>query len=200
MSLATQGVVGSILIDPACLPAIRPLVTSQDFPLAADQALFEAACRLADAGKPADVVTIISDARVHGTDVSDDYAAQLIQITPTAAHAAEYARQAHEDATRRRLANIGLQLSADCDDFQKRPQTILSEALAALEGVDVAPQTALKTSSDALTDFLTRLNAGRQSLFQQVTVGWTGCSAVGCSIRACTFWQRAPAVEKRHLA
>ena len=90
MSLAAQSVIGSILIDAACLPVVRPLVTAQDFPLAADRAIFEAACRLADTRKPADVLTIIDDARRHGSDVSDQYAAELLQVTPTAAHAAEY--------------------------------------------------------------------------------------------------------------
>ena len=37
MSLAAQSVIGSILIDAACLPVVRPLVTAQDFPLAADR-------------------------------------------------------------------------------------------------------------------------------------------------------------------
>ena len=164
MSLASQSVVGSILIEPACLSAIRLLATAQDFPLAADRAIFEAACRLADAGKPADVVTILQDAWQHGNEVSDDYAAQLMQITPTAAHAAEYARQVHEEAVRRRLADIGLQLSTDCEDFQKTTQTILTGAMAALETADTAPKMAMLSTSDALTGFLDyrgRLEAGQ---------------------------------------
>lgn len=164
MSLATQSVTGSILIEPACLSAVRPLVTAQDFPLAADRAIFEAACRLADAGKPVDVVTILQDARQHGSELSDDYAAQLMQITPTAAHAAEYAQQVHEQAVRRRLADIGLQLSTDCEDFQKTTQTILTGAMAALETADTAPQMAMLSTSDALTGFLDyreRLEAGQ---------------------------------------
>lgn len=164
MSLATQSVTGSILIEPACLSAVRPLVTAQDFPLAADRAIFEAACRLADAGKPVDVVMILQDARQHGSELSDDYAAQLMQITPTAAHAAEYAQQVHEQAVRRRLADIGLQLSTDCEDFQKTTQTILTDAMAALETADTAPQMAMLSTSDALTGFLDyreRLEAGQ---------------------------------------
>ena len=168
MSLAAQSVIGSVLIDSACLPAVRPLVSRDDFALAAEQAIFEAACRLADAGKPADVVTILEDARKHGADISDKYAAELLQVTPTAAHAAEYARQAHEEAVRRRLAGIGLQLSADCEDLQRTTQTILTDAMAALETADTAPQTAMQSSSDALMGFLDY--RGRLETGQAVTV------------------------------
>ena len=126
MSLAAQSVIGSILIDAACLPVVRPLVTAQDFPLAADRAIFEATCRLADAGKPADVLTILEDARKHGADVSDRYAAELLQVTPTAAHAAEYARQVHEEAVRRRLTAVGETLLEDAQDQQKPTAGVIS--------------------------------------------------------------------------
>ena len=94
MSLASQSVAGSILIDAACLPAVRQQVRADDFEVAADRAIFEAACRLADAGQATDVVTIVQNARKHGTDVSDAYAAVLMRLTPTAANAAQYASAA----------------------------------------------------------------------------------------------------------
>ena len=164
MSLAAQSVIGSILIDAACLPVVRPLVTAQDFPLAADRAIFEAACRLADAGKPADVVTILRDARQHGSEVSDDYAAQLMQITPTAAHAADYARQAHEEAVRRRLAAVGETLLEDAEDPQKPTASVIAATMQALENADTSPQMTMLSTSDSLAGFLDyreRLEAGQ---------------------------------------
>ena len=164
MSLASQSVIGSILIDSACLPAVRPLVSRDDFAFAADRAIFEAACRLADAGKPADVVTILEDAQKHGADISDKYAAELLQVTPTAAHAAEYARQVHEEAVRRRLAEIGEQILSDAEDPCKPTARLISATLEALEAADTAPQMAMLSTSDALTGFLDyrgRLEAGQ---------------------------------------
>ena len=164
MSLAAQSVIGSILIEPACLTAVRPLVTAQDFPLAADRAIFEAACRLADTRKPADVLTIIDDARRHGSDVSDQYAAELLQVTPTAAHAAEYARQVHEEAVRRRLTAVGETLLEDAQDQQKPTAGVIAATMQALENADTAPQMTMLTTSDALTGFLDyreRLDAGQ---------------------------------------
>lgn len=164
MSLAAQSVIGSILIDSACLPVVRPLVTAQDFPLAADRAIFEAACRLEDEGKPADVVTILEDARKHGADVSDQYAAELLQVTPTAAHAAEYARQVHEEAVRRRLTAVGETLLEDAQDQQKPTAGVIAATMQALENADTAPQMTMLTTSDALMGFLDyreRLDAGQ---------------------------------------
>lgn len=164
MSFASQSVAGSILCDAACLPAVRPLVSRDDFTLAAERAIFEAACRLADAGKPADVLTIIDDARRHGSDVSDQYAAELLQVTPTAAHAAEYARQVHEEAVRRRLTAVGETLLEDAQDQQKTTAGVIAATMQALENADTAPQMTMLTTSDALTGFLDyreRLDAGQ---------------------------------------
>lgn len=86
MSFASQSVAGSILCDAACLHVVRPLVSRDDFAFAADRAIFEAACRLEDEGAPADVLTILEDARKHGADVSDKYAAELLQITRRRQH------------------------------------------------------------------------------------------------------------------
>ena len=164
MSFASQSVAGSILCDAACLPAVRPLVSRDDFTLAAERAIFEAACRLEDEGKPADVVTILEDARRHGSDVSDQYAAELLQVTPTAAHAAEYARQVHEEAVRRRLTAVGETLLEDAQDQQKTTAGVIAATMQALENADTAPQMTMLTTSDALTGFLDyreRLDAGQ---------------------------------------
>lgn len=164
MSLATQGAIGSILIDSACLPAVRQLVSRDDFAFAAERAIFEAACRIEDEGKPADVVTILEDARKHGADVSDRYAAELLQVTPTAAHAAEYARQVHEEAVRRRLTAVGETLLEDAQDQQKPTAGVIAATMQALENADTAPQMTMLTTSDALTGFLDyreRLDAGQ---------------------------------------
>ena len=175
MSFASQSVAGSILCDAACLHVVRPLVSRDDFAFAADRAIFEAACRLEDEGVPADVLTIIDDARRHGSDVSDRYAAELLQITPTAAHAEAYARQVHEEAVRRRLAAVGETLLEDAQDQQKPTAGVIA---ATMQALDTAPQTAMLSTSDALSGFLDyreRLEAG-----QAVTVstGYPGLDTI----------------------
>lgn len=168
MSLASQSVAGSLLIDAACLPAVRQQVRADDFELAQDRGIFEAACRLADAGQAADVVTIMQDARKHGADISDEYAATLMKVTPTAANAAQYASAVHSEAVRRRLSGIGARLMDTCEDQASTPASIIAEAMSALETVDTASQTGMRNSSDALSSFLdyrSQLESG-----QEVTV------------------------------
>ena len=154
MSIASQSVAGSILIDAACLPAVRQQVRADDFELAQDRGIFEAACRLADAGRAVDVVTILQDARRHGADLSEEYAATLMKVTPTAANAAQYAAAVHAEAVRRRLSDIGVRLMDACEDQTNTPAGIITEAMSALEAADAAPQAGMRTSSDALLAFL----------------------------------------------
>lgn len=169
MSIASQSVAGSILIDAACLSAVRQQVRADDFELAQDRGIFEAACRLADAGRPADVVTILQDARRHGADLSEEYAATLMKVTPTAANAANYAAAVHTEAVRRRLSDIGVRLMDACEDQANTPSGIITEAMSALEAADAAPQAGMRSSSEALSAFLdyrAQLDSG-----QAVTVG-----------------------------
>ena len=164
VSIASQSVAGSILIDAACLPAVRQQVRADDFESAADRAIFEAACRLADAGRAADVVTILQEARQHGSELSEEYAAKLMKITPTAANAVHYAAAVHAEAVRRRLSDISLQLMDASSDQSNDPAGIIAETVAALETADAAPRTAMRSSADALSAFL-----------PGAVGGWAGC-------------------------
>lgn len=164
VSIASQSVAGSILIDAACLPAVRQQVRADDFESAADRAIFEAACRLADAGRAADVVTILQEARQHGSELSEEYAAKLMKITPTAANAVHYAAAVHAEAVRRRLSDISLQRMDASSDQSNDPAGIIAETVAALETADAAPRTAMRSSADALSaffDYRERLEAGQ---------------------------------------
>ena len=178
MSLASQSVAGSILIDAACLPAVRQQVRADDFELAQDRGIFEAACRLADAGQAVDVVTILQDARRHGAEISDAYAEDLLRVTPTAANAAQYAAAVHSEAVRRRLSDIGMQLAEASGDMARTPAAIISEAAAALESADAAPQDGMRSSSDALSAFLdyrARLESGQAVA---VSTGYPGLDKI----------------------
>lgn len=148
---------------------MRQQVQADDFELAQDRGIFEAACRLADAGQAIDVVTVLQDARRYGAEISDAYAEDLLRVTPTAANAAQYASAVHSEAVRRRLSDIGMQLVEESGDMARTPADVISEAVAALETVGTAPQTGMRSSSDALSAFLdyrAQLESG-----QEVTVG-----------------------------
>lgn len=100
---------------------MRQQVQADDFELAQDRRIFEAACRLADAGQAIDVVTVLQDARRYGAEISDAYAEDLLRVTPTAANAAQYASAVHSEAVRRRLSDIGMQLVEESGDMARTP-------------------------------------------------------------------------------
>ncbi len=94
---------GSILIDPSILPAVRDIIKAPgDFHIEVNQAIYSAVCRLVDRGLDLDVVTIcamlpkeiVAQTRKPLED-GLDYEMRLSRYqidTPTAVHALSYAR------------------------------------------------------------------------------------------------------------
>jgi replicative DNA helicase len=94
---------GSILIDPSVLPAVREILNGQgDFYIDVNQAVYSAICRLADQGLDLDVVTICAmlpreivaqTGKALGEGLDYEPRLSRYQIdTPTACHALSYAR------------------------------------------------------------------------------------------------------------
>ena len=86
---AEQSVVGSALIDPACVPDVLQIVKAVDFRAGLNKEIFEAIVRLFMSGSDVDPVVVIDDVKKHGaagdTDV-ERYVLELMQLTPTAAN------------------------------------------------------------------------------------------------------------------
>ena len=99
-AMAEQSVVGSILLDPRCLPEVERVLRPEDLRLEADRVLYLAALALEREGSKLDPVTILDRARKLGGQVSTEYALQLMEITPTAANVGEYIRLVREDRLR----------------------------------------------------------------------------------------------------
>lgn len=95
-------VIGSLLIDPIpVLPIVRGKLGKEDFTLAINQAVFTAACKLADEDKPVDPVTIKA-----ACGVSSDYLVEMMNNTPTAANIEAYIDGMIEKTMRRRLYEL----------------------------------------------------------------------------------------------
>jgi len=117
---------GAILIDSKALELSRGLVSPEDFADARCRALFESAASILLEGGIVDPVTIRERAARMGTDVSNDYLVQLMEITPTAANAADYARRVAEDARKRRVKDLASRVLED-------PSSTAGELLATLQ-------------------------------------------------------------------
>jgi replicative DNA helicase len=65
---AERAVLGSVLLDPRCLPDIAPIVAAEDFYHPAHQTLFEAILDLDRTGAPVDHLTVMAWLKSHGQE------------------------------------------------------------------------------------------------------------------------------------
>lgn len=110
---AEAAVVGSILIDAGCLPAVEEILRPEDLALAAHQAIYRAALTLRRRGGAIDPVLIREEAAREGADIDSRYLLELMDRTPTAANAKEYAGIARKASLRRAVDKLCDQAKAE---------------------------------------------------------------------------------------
>ena len=148
---AEAAVLGAILIDPdRVMPAIAQDLLPEDFADASLRHLYETARVLWLAQKPVDPVTIGAAA---GTADYTAVAAELMEATPSAASAAEYARIVRRDARLRDLQRVGLALTT-CSD----PDEAAALAQQAIEAATDRRSRKGKLWRDLATDFVAHMS------------------------------------------
>ena len=103
---AEQGVLGSMLIDGDVVGRVLMIVSEEDFQLPENRILFQAIKLLYGQGRACDPILI-------NETLGGDYGrrmAELMELTPTAANAEEYARALREVSRLWRIREIGEQL------------------------------------------------------------------------------------------
>ena len=165
---AEQAVIGSILLDGRCLPAVESLLRAEDFALESDRQIYRAAVKLAREDKPVDLVTILEEVRSQHADVSSEYLMQLLEITPTAANVEVYARQVREQSVRRAIRNLGEELQRRADEHDETA-ALLADAGRRIEDIQTEGVTGdLLTPNEALLAFYEhrrQVEEGRASSF-----------------------------------
>lgn len=106
-SLASErALLGSILIDPACITEVLTTVGADDFYVTEHKEIFLAMRELFDASNEIDPVTLI-DSLVHKGVYEkaggEDYIRSLLEATPSAMNVQDYARIVKEKSTLRRI-------------------------------------------------------------------------------------------------
>jgi len=111
---AEQSVIGSMLIAPACVAELLPILKASDFYFAPNRLIFEAFVSMFTSGQTIDAVTLFDYLRAKG-DLEDAggerYLKELIQLTPTSAHVMDYARIVSEKALMRALGEAATKIS-----------------------------------------------------------------------------------------
>ena len=105
---AEQAVLGSILIDSRCINDVIGAVRAEDFYLQTNREIFETVYEMFSYSQSIDPVTVLDKMRERGVyddQNSQKYVMQLMEITPTAANAKQYAQIVHDKAMLRNLSD-----------------------------------------------------------------------------------------------
>ena len=106
-------VVGSLLIDDNVIPAIRGIVSCDDFHVEVYRAIFSAALSLEAEGEVVDPPSIGNRAKREGTMISLEFMKELMECIPTAANCVEYAYRVAEEARTRRIKELAIRIQED---------------------------------------------------------------------------------------
>lgn len=106
---AEQAVIGSMLIDPACIPDVLQRARPDDFYLEVNRDIFDTVSAMYVYGQTVDPVTVLDQLRVRGLtrDGSQGYLLELMQVTPTAANVLKYVDILREQSLLRALLRVG---------------------------------------------------------------------------------------------
>ena len=102
---AEQAVIGSMLIDPRCIPEVLDKLKADEFYLKSNRDIYETVYAMFAYGQTIDPVTVLDQMKVRGVyeEKLDSYMAEVMRMTPTSANVLEYAAIVRDRALLRRL-------------------------------------------------------------------------------------------------
>ena len=140
---AEEAVLGSLLLDPECIPSIAAQLHAEDFYLRQNVLVYVAICALATAGAGVDVLTVAERLEAQGDLAKVGGAARLTQLVlaaPTATHVEDYAATVREWALRRRLAQSAVEIAKLAADTAEGIEGVTAGSSAALLRAIQTPQ------------------------------------------------------------
>ncbi len=110
---AEQAVIGSMLIDSACIPDVLNKTRADDFHIELNRDIFDTIYYMYAYGQTVDPVTVLDQMRIRGVyrDNSQGYLLELMQVTPTAANVMKYVDILREQSLLRALLRVGNDIS-----------------------------------------------------------------------------------------
>ena len=129
---AEYAVLGSILINSNCLPALVEKLKPEDFYLPQNQVIFQTIYKMFSLSQTIDPVTVLNQMRQDGTyqeGTTREYFFQLMQFTPTIENVSEYADMVKDCSVLRQIGDA----AAAMTDMVMGGQGTSSEVLEAAE-------------------------------------------------------------------
>ena len=104
-SPAEQAVIGALLIDPKCVPDVLERLKADEFYIKLNRDIYETVYAMFSYGQTIDPVTVLAQMKIRGVyqDSCENYMAEVMRNTPTAANVLEYAAIVRDRALLRRL-------------------------------------------------------------------------------------------------
>ncbi len=127
---AEQAVIGSLLIDPDCVPDVMERLRADEFYIKLHRDIYETVSSMFAYGQTIDPVTVLAQMRVRGLyqETLPAYAAELMRNTPTAANVLEYAAIVRDRALLRRLGEAADEIRSLVDEDSGEAETKLEAA------------------------------------------------------------------------
>ena len=127
---AEQSVLGSMLIDAACVKDVMDQLQPDDFYLRQNREIFETIYTMFVYSRPIDGLTVAGELEKAGlaNDGTRAYLAQLMEVTPTSANVLEYVRLVREKALLRSVAAAAAEITAMVQEGTGAPGDVLEAA------------------------------------------------------------------------
>ena len=127
---AEQAVIGSMLIDPRCVPDVIEKVNTEDFYLKQNRDVFETIYQMFAYSQTIDPVMVIDQMKVRGVydDNTESYLAEVMRLTPTAANVLEYAAIVRDRAMLRHLGDAADEINNMVYEGAGEADTVLEAA------------------------------------------------------------------------
>ncbi|MBQ6868820.1 MAG: replicative DNA helicase [Clostridia bacterium] len=176
---AEQAVLGSIVIDPSCVPLMLEMLNPEDFYIENHRIIFETVMAMFTMGKKIDYVTILDELKMSGYkgQIDRQFFLELVEITPTSANAEQYAEIVRGKSMLRDLQSVSNEIIELTKNEQEDPQDVAELAeqkvYAVRQGREVKGLTPLKSAIKDVYDRLDEL-ALTPGKLPGITTGFSG--------------------------
>ena len=111
---AEQAVIGSLLIDPNCVPEVLEKLRADEFYIKLNREIYETIAAMFSYGMTVDPVTVLGQMKVRGVgdDNNQSYLGEVMRLTPTAANVMEYAAIVRDRALLRHLGEAADEINS----------------------------------------------------------------------------------------
>lgn len=133
---AEEAVLGSVLIDPACIVRVMKHVKPEDFFIVKNRLVFESMLRLRSFARPIDFVTVVStlDDSNHLEEIGGAaFISHLVNSTPTSIHAEGYADMVRSASVSRSLIAAASSIAQIAYDSELNAEQKTAQALSELK-------------------------------------------------------------------